>query len=58
MLIPVPGSGPLVEVPLAEADPPRGPLQDQPDVGVEGTGHARQAPVDLTNLQGRDSALL
>ena len=58
MLNPVPGPGPLVEVPLADADPPRGPLQDEPDVGVERPGHARQATVDLPHLQGRDSALL
>ena len=55
---PVPGPGPLVEVALANVDSPRGPLQDEPDVGVEGPGDARQAPVDLTHLQGRDSTLL
>ena len=45
-------------MPVPEVDPLGGPLQDEPDVGVEGTGDAGEAPVDLPHLVNRQPRLL
>ena len=43
---------------VAEEDAPGGALEDEPHVGVEGVGHAREAAVDLPHLVHRQTRLL